>query len=211
MARIGEIAHLVQRIRESGAELPDLLAARLALKTDHPRDALALLRKALAGLKGRPSFDIVRIWAMQALAWQALGEEKQALAALRQALELGEPEERIASFVREGEAMERLLRQPKVRALAPTFVNRLLAAFEARRRLQPRQVPVTETLIEPLSERELEILGYLNSYLSTPEIAEVLVVSANTVRTHIKNIYGKLGVHGRSGAVKCAMEMGLLA
>jgi LuxR family maltose regulon positive regulatory protein len=51
----------------------------------------------------------------------------------------------------------------------------------------------------------------LNSYLSTPEIADLLVVSANTVRTHIKNIYGKLGVHGRSGAVRQATELGLLA
>jgi LuxR family maltose regulon positive regulatory protein len=65
-------------------------------------------------------------------------------------------------------------------------------------------------LIEPLSERELEVLQNLNGPLSKPEIAEQLVVSANTVRTHIKNIYGKLGVHGRSGAVKRAKELGLL-
>jgi LuxR family maltose regulon positive regulatory protein len=62
-----------------------------------------------------------------------------------------------------------------------------------------------------LSERELEVLRNLNGPLSTPEIAEQLIVSANTVRTHIKNIYGKLGVHGRSGAVKRAVELGLLA
>ncbi|MCX6036059.1 MAG: LuxR C-terminal-related transcriptional regulator [Chloroflexi bacterium] len=71
--------------------------------------------------------------------------------------------------------------------------------------------PVSETLIEPLSERELEVLQHLNSYLSTPEIADELIVSANTVRTHIKNIYGKLGVHGRSGAVRRAKELALLA
>ncbi|MCJ7583818.1 MAG: LuxR C-terminal-related transcriptional regulator [Anaerolineales bacterium] len=65
-------------------------------------------------------------------------------------------------------------------------------------------------MIEPLSERELEVLQQLNSYLSTPEIANLLVVSANTVRTHIKNIYGKLGVHGRSAAVRRAMELDLL-
>jgi LuxR family maltose regulon positive regulatory protein len=68
-----------------------------------------------------------------------------------------------------------------------------------------------EALVEPLSERELEILQNLNGPLSTPEIAEQLVLSTNTVRTHIKNIYGKLGVHGRSGAVRQARELGLLA
>ena len=71
--------------------------------------------------------------------------------------------------------------------------------------------PAAEALIEPLSERELEILQHLNGPLSTPEIAEELVVSANTVRTHIKNIYGKLGVHGRSGAVRRARELRLLS
>ena len=71
-------------------------------------------------------------------------------------------------------------------------------------------MPAAEPLFEALSERELEVLRLLNGPLSTPEIAGQLVVSANTVRTHIKNIYGKLGVHGRSGAVYRARELGLL-
>jgi len=95
------------------------------------------------------------------------------------------------------------------KSLCPEFTRKLLAVFEARRK--PRPVPATEALIEPLSERELEILALLDGPLSTPEIAAQLVVSANTVRTHIKNIYGKLGVHGRSGAVRRAQELGLLA
>jgi LuxR family maltose regulon positive regulatory protein len=61
-----------------------------------------------------------------------------------------------------------------------------------------------------LSERELEILSLLNGPLSTPEIAGQLIISANTVRTHIKNIYGKLGVHGRSAAVRRAKELSVL-
>ncbi|MBN1449778.1 MAG: HTH domain-containing protein [Anaerolineales bacterium] len=68
-----------------------------------------------------------------------------------------------------------------------------------------------EGLIEPLSTRELEILALLDGPLSTPEIAGQLVISTYTVRAHIKTIYGKLGVHGRSGAVKKAKEFGLLA
>jgi len=106
--------------------------------------------------------------------------------------------------------MERLLRLPRARAIAPAFVSRLLAAFESRRKHNPGPALVTEALIEPLSGREREILQHLNGPLSTPEIAGELIVSANTVRTHIKNIYGKLGVHGRSGAVRRARELALI-
>ena len=66
-------------------------------------------------------------------------------------------------------------------------------------------------MIEPLSAREIEIFVLLDGPLSTPEIARQLVISTYTVRAHIKNIYNKLGVHGRSGAVKKAKEFGLLA
>ncbi|MCU0486608.1 MAG: LuxR C-terminal-related transcriptional regulator [Anaerolineales bacterium] len=71
-------------------------------------------------------------------------------------------------------------------------------------------MPEAEPLFEALSERELEVLRLLNGPLSTPEIAGQLVVSVNTVRTHIKNIYGKLGVHGRSAAVSKARQFGML-
>jgi LuxR family maltose regulon positive regulatory protein len=120
----------------------------------------------------------------------------------------------VATFVCEGPAMEQLLRLARAKSIHPEFTRRLLAAFEARRR--PVSTTTVETiiepeaLIEPLSERELEVLQHLDGPLSTPEIADLLVVSANTVRTHIKNIYAKLGVHGRSGAVRRARELHLL-
>ena len=66
-----------------------------------------------------------------------------------------------------------------------------------------------ETLTEPLSERELEVLKHPNGPISTPQIAEQLVVSASTVRTHIKNIHGKLGAQGRYAAVRRAQELSL--
>jgi LuxR family maltose regulon positive regulatory protein len=207
----GEIAEQMRRVQESGARYPNLVNARLLLREDRPDEALAMLEQALSDLNGQPSLDIARIHAVRALAFQAKGDEKEALAALRQALELAEPENRVATFVREGAAMERLLRLARAKAIAPEFVHRLLAAFESRRKHKPEPARVTEALIEPLSEREQEILRCLNGPLSTPEIAEQLVVSANTVRTHIKNIYGKLGVHGRSAAVWRAGELGLLA
>jgi ATP/maltotriose-dependent transcriptional regulator MalT len=205
-----EIDQQIRRVQESGARFTDILTARLLLRDNRPDDALLMLGKAEEHLNGQPSFDTVRVYGLRALAFQAKGDEKQALASLRQALELAEPENRVMTFVREGPQMEKLLRLPKVKSIAPVFVSRLLAGFESRRKLSVESIPVSETLVEPLSERELEVLRHLNSYLSTPEIADLLVVSANTVRTHIKNIYGKLGVHGRSGAVRRATELGLL-
>ena len=70
--------------------------------------------------------------------------------------------------------MEKLLRLPKVKSISPIFVSRLLAAFESRRRQSITPIPIAETLVEPLSDRELEVLQHLNSYLSTPEIAGVM-------------------------------------
>jgi len=206
----GEIAEQIHRVQESGAPYTYLLTARLMLRDNQPDKALPVLEEDLRHLNGQPSFDNVRIHGLRALAFQAKGDEKQAMAALRQALELAEPEHRVATFVREGAAMERLLRLPRARAIAPAFVSRLLAAFESRRKHNPGPALVTEALIEPLSGREREILQHLNGPLSTPEIAGELIVSANTVRTHIKNIYGKLGVHGRSGAVRRARELALI-
>ena len=206
-----EIDQQIRRVQESGARFTNILTARLLLKDNHPDDALLMLGKEEERLNGQPSFDTVRVYGLRALAFQAMGDEKQALAWLRQALELAEPENRVMTFVREGTEMEKLLRLPKVKSSAPVFVSRLLAAFESRRKFSAEPIPVSETLIEPLSERELEVLQHLNTYLSTPEIADLLVISANTVRTHIKSIYAKLGVHGRRGAIRRSKELMLLA
>jgi LuxR family transcriptional regulator, maltose regulon positive regulatory protein len=85
----------------------------------------------------------------------------------------------------------------------------LLAALGAKER-ESSATLVPSVLTEPLSERELEVLQLLNTHLSSTEIAEQLCISANTVRFHIKNIYGKLSVHSRSDAVQRAEVLGLL-
>jgi LuxR family maltose regulon positive regulatory protein len=207
-----EIAARWQLVEESGAPHIELPRARLMLLENRNEEALELLDEALAHLDGQPSFDTPWIYALKGLAYQARGDERRALAALKQALELGEVENRLATFVEEGPAMERLLRIARAKGLAPGFVERILAAFDARRKRRPQLPPVAEEpLIEPLSARELEVLRQLDGPLSTPEIAEELVVSTNTVRTHIKSIYGKLGVHGRSAAVRRARELSLVA
>jgi LuxR family maltose regulon positive regulatory protein len=190
-----EVAQRRRLVEESRVPHVDLIQARLFLRDGRPDEALEVLDQAQARVQGQPSFDHAWIQGLRALAYQARGDEKRALASLREALELGEPENRIATFLREGAPMETLLRVAWAKSISLRFVDRLLAAFEARRKNKPRSLRVMESLIEPLSERELEVLRQLDGPLSTPEIAETLVVSANTVRTHIKH---SGSVRGRS-------------
>jgi LuxR family maltose regulon positive regulatory protein len=202
-----EVAHKFDAVIKSSP----LLKARVFIKEGKLTEALALLEHAQANSEKVGHYRKTWLHILLAQAYFLKKDNAAALGSLKRALELAEPENEVTSFVREGAAMEKLLRLPQARSIAPAFVACLLAAFEIRRRRGPASAPGTELLIEPLSERELEVLRNLNGPLSTPEIAEELIVSANTVRTHIKNIYGKLGVHGRSGAVKRAVELGLLA
>ncbi|MEI7847993.1 MAG: LuxR C-terminal-related transcriptional regulator [Chloroflexota bacterium] len=207
---INEITQQVRRIEERGACIPNLLAARLKLRDNQPNEALAALEKAHSELNGQPSFDTVRIYILQALAYQALGNEKNALAILQQALNLGEPENRVASFVQEGAEMERLLQVGYAQGIVSEFVHRLLAAFEIRSKSQIEPTQVRNTLVEPLSEREMDIIKHLAQGFSDKKIAECLVIARETVHKHLKNIYGKLDVHSRTEALARVRELGLI-
>jgi LuxR family maltose regulon positive regulatory protein len=103
--------------------------------------------------------------------------------------------------------MAALLESVASHGITPTYVRRLLTAFGTA---EPA-TPVKQDLIEPLSQRELDVLRLLRSDLDGPDIARELNVSLNTVRTHTKNIYSKLGVNNRRAAVRLADELGLLA
>ena len=91
-------------------------------------------------------------------------------------------------------------------ALSTVSALAQISAFQA----QIFAPPILQPLVEPLSERELEVLRLLRTELSGPEIARELVVSLNTLRTHTKNIFSKLGVNNRRAAVRRAEELGLL-
>ena len=101
--------------------------------------------------------------------------------------------------------MALLLEAAAKHGIAPNYVRHLLTAFGCA----SDRTPVTQGLIEPLSERELEVLRLLATGLNGPEIARELVVSLNTMRTHTKNIYSKLGVNDRRAAVRRAKELDL--
>jgi LuxR family maltose regulon positive regulatory protein len=155
----------------------------------------------------------IHILILRALAEKALGREDTALGVMLQALALAEPGGYVRIFVDEGEAMRLLIEKQSHNRDHPLsgYANKLLVAFT-----QPVAAPKSaiihqkSDMIEPLSKRELEVLKLLRSELSGPEIAQQLIVSLNTLRTHTNNIFNKLGVNNRRAAVRRAEELDLL-
>jgi LuxR family maltose regulon positive regulatory protein len=144
---------------------------------------------------------------LQALVHQRRGDVPAALAPLERALTLAEPEGYLRIFVDEESPMAVLLEVAAKRGIAPAYVRQLLTAFGTGE----HRSPVKQDLIEPLSERELDVLRLLGTDLAGPDIAHELMVSLNTMRTHTKNIYAKLGVNSRRAAIRRAEEHGLLS
>ncbi len=148
---------------------------------------------------------------VRAVAGAARGDASGARTALERALAIAEPEGYVRVFVDEGAPMRALLGELGRRGSAhATYARHLLAAFDGFGGDRSATPAGRGTLAEPLSERELEILRLLAGELSGPEIAGHLVLSLNTVRSHTKSIYGKLGVGTRRAAVRRASELGLL-
>src|SRR6266545_633625 len=171
-------------------------------------EATRLLERLLqAAEEGKRTGSVIEILVLQALAQQVRGDIPAALASLQRALTLAEPEGYVRIFVAEGPPMASLLRAVAKQGIAPSYVRRLLAAVNKTE----DSTPVKQGLIEPLSERELDVLRLLGTDLAGPDIARELIVSLNTVRTHTRNIYAKLGVNNRRAAVRRATELDLLS
>jgi LuxR family maltose regulon positive regulatory protein len=152
--------------------------------------------------------SVLEILVLRALALQQRGDAEGAVAAVARALELGEPEGYVRTFTDEGPSLATLLAAAAKRGVATAYVARLLRQHGRGPLDPPRR---SDVLVDPLSDRELDVLRLLASELSGPEIARHLVVSLNTVRTHTKNIYAKLGVRSRRAAVRRAEDLGLFA
>ena len=145
----------------------------------------------------------VELLLLQSEALFALGEEGKALEVFEKALEIGEQAGYLRTFLDQGQPVRVLLgKMPSTE-----YIESLLVAFEGP---LPQRKEKPQPLIDPLSERELEVLRLLPTNLTTPEMAEELFIGVNTVRSHIKSIYGKLGVHKRSEAVISSKDLGLL-
>jgi LuxR family maltose regulon positive regulatory protein len=169
-------------------------------------EATRLLERLLpAAEQGRRTGSVIEILVLRALVYQRRGDLPAAVACLERAVTLAEPEGYVRVFIDEGPAMASLLRAVAKQGTAGNYVRRLRAAageIEHDR-------PVKQALIEPLSERELDVLRLLGTELDGPAIARELMVSLNTVRTHTKHIYAKLAVTNRRAAVRRAAELDL--
>ncbi|HEV2660957.1 MAG TPA: LuxR C-terminal-related transcriptional regulator, partial [Ktedonobacteraceae bacterium] len=180
---------------------------------------------------GKRVGSLIEIAILEALAWQEQGEMQQALAALVDALVLAKPEGYIRIFVDEGTPMEALLTKALemrselegLQKIAPGYIRMLLATIKQERlwrelpeeqyllapQIDESEEPV-ESLLEPLTEREIEILRLVAAGLPNRAIAEHIVVSAGTVKVHLHNIHNKLNVHNRTEAVARARDLRLL-
>ena len=192
-----------------------LVLARLFIRQNRGVEAIALLQPLLAQATELGRIDLrIEILTLTALAHAAEGQTADALDALDGALTLAEPGGFVRVFLDEGEPMARLLRQAATQGIAPAYVAKLLAGFagvESQTSTVARQAAAAvQPLVEPLSERELEVLRLLGTGMSNPEIAEALYVAVSTVRTHCKNIYGKLNVHSRWDAAQRGQELDLI-
>jgi len=189
--------------------------ARILIAQDKLDESIRLLQHLLLTAdKGNRIASMLEILILQALAFQKQGETDQSMLALERSLKLAESQGFIRIFVDEGSPMARLLYEALSREIAPDYVQQLLRAFPAEEpektgSLKPQGSD--SELIEPLSERELEILQLIAEGLSNPEIGARLYLSLNTVKAHTRNIYGKLGVNSRTQAAARARALGLLS
>jgi LuxR family transcriptional regulator, maltose regulon positive regulatory protein len=218
LLRQGQTGEVVDWAREHGHSLQDDLTylheyehitlARALLASGSAVQASGLLDRLLqAAEHGRRTASIIEILVLQALANDARGDLRAALGPLGRALTLAEPEGFVRVFVDEGPRMATLLQGAAKARIAPGYVQRLLSQFDAA-----TGVPhARQNLIEPLSERELDVLRLLATDLDGPAIASQLMVSLNTMRTHTQSIYTKLGVNNRRAAVHRAEELALLS
>ncbi|MBN2393457.1 MAG: tetratricopeptide repeat protein [Anaerolineae bacterium] len=191
-----------------------IILAHAYIVTGEPQQATHLLERLCAAtVQNEYTGRAIECLALLALAQSAQSQPQAALATLRRALTLAAPEGYIRVFVDMGQPMQTLLRQLSATPsdLSP-YGNILLAAFPQTQldSIPQPTIHPPQPLIDPLSERELELLHLIATGMTNRAIAEKLVVSINTVKTHARNIYGKLDVGNRTEAVAKARALDLI-
>lgn len=220
LAASGDVAGAAAWVREQGLTVDDDLSylheyehvtlARVLLAEGRASDATVLLGRLLAAAEeGGRAGTVIEVEVLRTRALQASGDRTTAVGALEHAVDLAEPEGWLRPLLDAGPGLDDALREVAARRPGSAFVGDLLA------RRTGVVAPATsgtsrQPLLDPLSDRELDVLRLLGSDLDGPGIARELVVSLNTVRTHTKHIYSKLGVNNRRAALSKAHQLGLM-
>jgi LuxR family maltose regulon positive regulatory protein len=205
----GEVAEVARWTAERGLGVEDepsyirerehLVLARVLIAEGKPDQALRLLERLLAAAEATERMgSVIEILSLQALALWARDEKERAVSTLARALSLAEPEGYVRTFVDEGlpmgELLSEVLEAQQRRHLSldiPVhYLRKLLAALE---QVAPGAMPPGAELAEPLSERELEVLTLVAAGKTNPQIASALFVAQSTVKTHLSNLFRKLG------------------
>ena len=209
-------------------EIEHLTFMRVLIAQSKFNEAVKLLQRLLAAAEaGGRMRSVIEILVLQALALWKQRDVSGAMTALQRALALAEPESYIRIFVDEGAPMAELLRQfireqqkenlSESSGVLQSYVIKLLSAFPPELVRAVVKTHVTSAslpasyLVDPISERELEVLQLVVAGLSNDEIAKKLYLATSTVKRHINNIYAKLDVHSRTQAVARAKELKVLA
>jgi len=194
-------------------ESEHIALARLLISQGHLDEAARLLQALLETTKsgGRTS-RVIEILIIQALAYQAGDNTHQAITVLEQALKLAKPGGFFRVFIDEGPPMACLLYEALSRGIETLYIQKLLAAFPTEQSEPAKKQPSQDSeWVEPLTDREIEILNLLATGFTNPVIGSRLYLATNTVKAHLRNIYGKLGVNNRTQAVARARGLGIIS
>jgi LuxR family maltose regulon positive regulatory protein len=222
----GRVTEALRWVQETGLTVDDELSylrefehitlARVLFAADRLAEALTLLdRLLLAAQRGGRIGSVIEIGVIQALVHQTQGHLPPALVALERSLSLAEPEGYVRVFVDEGSQMQQLLSQALAQRIMPDYAGRLLAVAFAEHPQEESATPhlasaSSRSLIEPLSEREVQILRLIAVGLSNREICQKLFLALDTIKGHNSRIFAKLSVQRRTEAVARARELGLV-
>jgi LuxR family maltose regulon positive regulatory protein len=218
---LGDVRHAMDWARayeqtgptEFTREVPDIVLARVYLADEQPGRAQLLLERLLAdALQRGQNRAAIEIAILLAVTFTRLKKPEAARSALFKAVELAAPEGFVRLFVAEGEPMRDLMEEARRQAksrLETGFIEQVLADLPKSDPMSPVE-RANHALVEPLTEREQEVLRYLSVGLTLPEIAQKLYLSPNTLKAHTNNIYSKLDAHSRLQAVTKARDLGLL-
>ena len=205
----GNMDEAAQLVRQN--DMP-LMQARVLIAQGNPSEALSLVepQRQQAEANRLPQ-RLLLVLAVQSVVLFANGDKDQAVQVLAEALALAEPGGYIRLFLDEGALMAQLLLEAASRGVMPNYVSKLLAAIEAEKRInKDKPDPFSAgSLVESLSQRELEILKLIAQGLSNREIGERLFLALDTIKGHNRKIFDKLQVQSRTEAIARSHELGL--